>query len=288
MGPLAYLVACAACAAADPTLPSAGAEQPYAGRVHASADLRVTSSRALGYEAREISVAERRFDFGLAYAPTSDLLLDAKLPLYQRSLVDLGDGTRAARFGVGDAELTASYLVWKSAPGKTRRRFGLVLGAKAPTAPTEDAPARGAVTAPLPASLQPGCASIVAELGAYYVVARGAWSFQSSTMILMPFAVRDAPHTGDSLRATTTVQLQPTRAFAARLGALGRVDGAGEYGESDDPSSGGALGYVSTEIVVSPAEDLVLTAGAFFPALQALRGTHREAPIGVLGAAYDF
>jgi hypothetical protein len=39
---------------------------------------------------------------------------------------------------------------------------------------------------------------------------------------------------------------------------------------------------------VSPASDLVVTAGAFSPAVQLLRGDHREPTVFAPTASYDF
>ncbi len=101
--------------------------------------------------------------------------------------------------------------------------------------------------------------------------------------------MRDAPHAGDSFRTTAAFQLQPVRAFAARLGAATRLDQAGETTSgADDPSSGGFVGYTSAELVLSPAADVLVTVGAFFPVVQALRGDHREHAIGTFGVTYDF
>ena len=78
------------------------------------------------------------------------------------------------------------------------------------------------------------------------------------------------------------------RRFAARLGIDTRLDGTASADDKPDPSSGGFVGYLSPQLVVSPATDLLVQVGAHFPVVQALRGFHREGAILAVGATYDF
>jgi len=100
--------------------------------------------------------------------------------------------------------------------------------------------------------------------------------------------VREGPHGADSLRSSISAQIQPQRSFALRFGLDTRLDSSAELNGASDPNTGGFVGHVSPELVLSPVTDLVLHAGAHFPVVQALRGYHREAPILAVGALYDF
>jgi hypothetical protein len=177
-------------------------------------------------------------------------------------------------------------VTWEDEYARVRSRFSLFAGTKLPTAPLQ-ADATGAL---LPSVLQPGCSSIVPLLGAAYAMSRAPWSWMATGTVLLPFVVRqDAPHAGDSLRASVMGQWQPSRWLGARAGVHGRLDGGGLLAHGDpDPSSGGFVGYVSAEALVSPASDLVLSLGGLVPVVQAWRGEHREGPILAASAAYDF
>jgi hypothetical protein len=85
------------------------------------------------------------------------------------------------------------------------------------------------------------------------------------------------------------VQFQPQSRFAGRLGVFARLDASGNLTPStDDPNSGGFVGYVTSELAFSPMDDLVITAGIFLPVIEALRGAHHESAIGALTVAYDW
>jgi hypothetical protein len=183
-------------------------------------------------------------------------------------------------------ETRVQLEAWAARYSTVRRRLVLFFGTKVPTAPVQS-DASGAL---LPSVLQPGCSSVVPLLGAAYVVAHAPWSWTASGTLLLPFVVReDAPHSGNSLRASLIGQWQPLRWLGARGGLLGRLDGGGLLADGQsDPSSGGFVGYVSADALVSPATDLVLSVGGMVPVVQAWRGEHHEGPILAASAAYDF
>lgn len=275
--------ACAVCGAGDPTLTVMGAERPFAGRLRISGELRVGSARVDSPAGSAVEVSEQRFDLGVAYAPLPSLFLSASVPLLRREATSR-DRLGATAFGLGDVEIRAKHFIWDARRGELRHQIALQGALKLPTAPVQ----RDAYGATLPADLQAGAGSITPALGAFYSLALGPWSFYASAAFYMPFAVREGPHSSDSLRAVTTLQRQLGESVASRVGLSSRIDAAGERDGQPDPSSGGFVGFVSTEIVLSPAADWVLLAGAYFPALQALRGGHREGTILALGATYDF
>lgn len=273
------VAACAVCAAGDPTLRPAGAESSYAGRLRAFVDLRVGGVRAADDE-----VADRRAELGLTWSPSDAVSLAAAVPGLDRTIAtDALPGGRVRRTSLGDVEARATFALASS----SRTRLALVVAAKAPTAPVES-DARGEL---LPAVLQPGCSAIVPALGAIWSWRSGPWSADASAALALPFAVRDdAPHAGDSLRVGANVQLQPSSSpVAPRLGVAARLDGGGERRpDVADPDSGGAVAYLAPGFVVSPARDLVVSATAYAPALQAFAGRHREATTFALALAYDF
>lgn len=275
-----FVMACAVCATADPTLTPSGEEQPFRGRLRLSADARVGH-----VDAGETSLDDRRVEIATTWAPLRSFEITFGAPYLFRHIEQASALATMDHATIGDVELRARLLAYEARGAFGRRRFGLLAALKLPTAPIEN-DIHGAALASV---LQPGCGSIAPTLGAYYTVARGSWSAYVSASLFLPFEVRDGPHAGDSARASAHVQFQPTPRFAARAGVFTRLDADGHLAANvDDPNSGGFVGYLTSEAAFSPIDDLVVTVGAFFPVIEALRGAHHESAIAALTIAYDF
>jgi hypothetical protein len=272
--------ACAVCGAGDPTLTLMGSERAFQGRARAAADLRVGSAR-LRSNGVDYEVDEARLDLAAAYAPTPTLLLSLSAPLLYRSILGRDGSTKAAV--LGDLELRARAFVWDKKLGPFRHQFAAHAGVKLPTAPDQS----DASGASLPPDLQPGSGAISPLVGVFYSVRRDVVSFATSATLYLPFAVREGPHASDSFRTTAWLQVQARPFLATRLGFNTRTDSTAEDKDGLAPSSGGFVGYVASELVVSPKTDLLLTVGAHFPAVQVLRGTHREGTVASLGVTLD-
>lgn len=274
--------ACAVCALEDPTLSAAGAERPYSGRLRADLDLLAGWVEEGAADGRWLRVDDTRLSATLAYAPTADLMLSAVVPVLYRTRED--GGSLSSSVVAGDLEARAYAVLFRST-GAARRQLALVGGMKGPTAPTQ----RDARGDPLPADLEPGCGAIVPYLGVSYTAGAGWITGEGSAVLYLPFAVRDAPHTGDSLRATAWMQLQATPWMAARVGVRAQVDATGELAPNvADLNSGGFIGYVTADAILGAWKDLVISVGAAFPVVQALMGEHRESTIAAAHVAYDF
>ena len=272
--------ACATCAAGDPTMNASGSEKPFESRKRISLDARATTARA-----SDVTIWEQRLELRADVALSSSLLVSAALPFIHRT-IETTDGDTARELTLGDAELRAASTIYDSGIASWRRSVLIFGGSKFPTAPLQT-DARGT---PLPVALQPGCGSIVPELGASFIASHRALTFVASTLFFLPFSVRDGPHAGDSWRTSMTLQVQPARSkIATRFGVGTRIDQAGLTDEKDtDPNSGGFVGTVSGEILAMPTDDAVIGAGFFAPALQALRGSQHEGAIGLVTLSYDF
>lgn len=279
----AVLLACAVCAAGDPTLQAPGTEQPFAQRLRLGVEALAGRVSEATPDGRLLAIDDLRFAATATYAPTRDVLVSLTLPALNRTLRD-GAGGASTALMAGDVDARV-YGVASRSTGPTRRQLAFFAGTKGPTAPIE----RDASGVPLPVELEPGCGSIVPYVGAAYAVGRGRLSGQASVAAYLPFAVRDQPHPGDSLRAAAWAQVQAAPALATRLGLSARLDTTGELSKTvADLNSGGFVGYVTADVVVSPATDLVVAVGAAFPAVQVFLGTHRESTIAGVRAAYDF
>jgi len=273
--------ACAVCGAADKTLPASGNEIAYEGRFRATVD-----GRAAGYAARyePMRVTEVRIIPGVSRSIGDSVMLGVDVPLLRRSIASTDGGADVDRMMLGDVEGRVSFLAYRSSPTGNGRRLTLHGGVKGPTAPPE----RDAAGRWVPTDLQPGCGSIVPSVGVTYTMTWSLVSWWASSSLALPISVRDGPHPGDSFRASTSVQIQPTTKLAARVGAHGRLDSAGAIGDEVDKRSGGGALYVAPELVFSPTMDLVVSAGASFPMLQGTRGHLATSPIALLGVGYDF
>jgi hypothetical protein len=280
--PAIAVLACAVCASADPTLQAPGFEQPFAQRFRLGVDALVGRVAEDTPDGRRLELDDLRLSATATYAPTRDLLFSLTVPALERSLHDVASRTSALIPGDVDARV---YGVASRSIDATRRQLGFFGGFKGPTAPIE----RDMFGVPLPVELEPGCGSIVPYVGSAYAIGRGRYSGQVSAALYLPFSVRDQPHPGDSLRTTAWLQIQATHAFATRFGMSTRLDSTGQLSATvADLNSGGFVGYVTTDVLVSPTTDLVVAAGAMFPVVQAWFGVHRESTITGLRAAYDF
>lgn len=286
MGAIASLIlACAVCGAAERNLPENGNEVAFAGRKRATLQLRAANFETLG---RELRVTELRAQPGFAMAVLPTTLVGVDVPVLHRSLES---STRAGRerlersvSSLGDVEVRASHTAWRSGIGSSAQRFVVGAGVKLPTAPLELAPS-GEEVHP---DLQPGCGSVTPVVEATYAWSSTLWSAWTTASLVFPVSVREGAHPGDSLRASATMQLQPTRAFATRLGVHGRYDTSGEaYGQVVKDSGGASL-HIAPEIVISPVTDLVIGVGASFPAVQAMRGYRATTPVLLASIGIDF
>jgi len=286
-----FVLACAVCGAGEKTLPSNGAEVAFAGRKRATLELRAASFETTDHALR---VVELRAEPGLAMAVGPATILAADVPVLRRSLAleerapasplpSLAP-TRSNATSLGDVELRAAHTAWRSAPGVVTERLTISAGVKLPTAPLERDPS-GALVHP---DLQPGCGSIVPLVGMSYAWTSSLWSAWTSASLLFPVEVRAGSHPGDSLRASFTLQLQPARVLATRLGVHGRLDSTGELDGEPVKRSGGASVFVAPELVASPTQDVVVSVGAAFPMIQEMRGYRATAPVLLASVGVDF
>ncbi len=228
----------------------------------------------------EVELLEQRLDIVTTYATSRELAFTLLLPTLRRR-VTWRQSVSERYFGPGDAELRSKVTVWRSED--SHREAAILMGLKVPTALEQKTPAGER----LPVDLQPGTGALSPLLGAFYFTRSDIWSGSTSAFVYVPVPVKEDAHSATAWRANATLQCQPSRSFASRLGVVARIDGSSETDGSTDENSGGFVGYVSTEIVVSPVTDLLITAGAYHPALQVLRGRHVEGTVALLGLTLD-
>ena len=260
--------AAAACAVCSSGSPAAAA--PSKGPVTLLLDARAGAARVNRWQ-----LDERRleitgsYDFSVFSEPFG---VDAGLPVLWRTV---SGGERAAELvSLGDMETRLRYLAWRS----RWVSLSLFLGTKWPTAPV--ATIHGVT---LPSALQPGCSSVAPFAGASVVRTADEWTFSGIGQILLPFSVREAPHPGDSIRLSGSVERRLTSWLATRTALSVRLETGGFLAaDVPDPDSGGAVLYVATEAVLRPSERVTAAVGLTFPVIQGWFGARRESPVAAI------
>lgn len=274
--------ACATCSTGDPTLTVTGVEKPFMGRTRMSVQLqhRTESTGEAGVDA--IAIAEQRLELSAAHAATDWLFLAAKVPLVRRSAryVNLA---RDEVMSLGDLELRAKAFVYQDRSLSARHLVALNGGVALPTAPLFEDDAGQT----LPLEAQAGTGALSALAGASYAYFVAPFSIYVSANVNAPLLHRAAYRTGVVGLFSLAAQYQPFDALALRLSLDARVDQAVEERGAVDPHSGGVATAVSPELVLSPAEDLVLRAVVMLPAYRRMNGAHDEGVGLLVGAAHD-
>lgn len=275
--------ACAVCSVGDPTLTTMGAEQPFRNRVRGAIGVQDRTD-AIGQERVDrIKLREQRLDATLSWAPWSWLFLSATMPVLRREVTYVNLAKRV-ELGPGDLELRARAFVWRDREYGPHHLLALTGGVKLPTAPT----AHGTSGERLPQELQPGTGSVDPIAGASYSFFAWPWSFYGSVQLTWPTMTVEGARSSRSVRGSAVGQWQATDWLGLRLGLDGRVDGRALEDGRPDRDSGGFIGYVSPELVFSPALDLTVAAVVRLPVVQQLEGFHREGRILGLTVARDF
>lgn len=274
--------ACAVCNAGDPTLTSMGAEQPYQGRLRPSFSLQYRTDEIGQPRIDQLKLSEQRLDINLAWAPQARLFVTGTMPVLRREVryVNLAKRTMV---GPGDAELRVKYFLWKDQDFGAKHLVAALLGVKLPTGQVE----QGADGRTLPAELQPGTGSIDPLAGLSYAHFAWPWSVYASVQLFATTKGTEGMRASRSVRATAVAQWQATATVALRLGLDGRVDGKAIEDGRAERDSGGFIGFVSPEVLLSPALDWAILLSLHQPVVQALSGFHREGSIWSVGVAKD-
>lgn len=225
------------------------------------------------------AVRDVRMEASLTVAATRDVSIAVAVPLLWRTITS-GDAVRNAA-SIGDIDARVAYSTVRDGG----EGLVLTLGLRAPTAPTQfDALGRA-----LSSELQPGCGAVTPYIGAMHVKRVGEWTLRYGGSIVLPFSVRDAPHPGDSIRGSATAQRRLLKQLAVRAGVSARLDLTGEMRKGvDDPNSGGLVGYATVGVSASPMPSVSMAIDTFVPAIQVLRGNHRESTVFALSVGYAF
>lgn len=274
--------ACATCACGDPTLTSMGTEQPFSGRTRLATTFRAWGL-TMGDEAlNAVSIRELRMDVSAAYAPLSWLILSATLPLQTRSLKDVSL-MRERGWGPGDLEVSAKMYLFRDRAFSPDHLISVLVGAELPTSPT----LRDEQGQPLSLDAQLGTGSWDPFAGLAYTGFRGEWSFIASATGYLSTRGRYGFRAGTALRTTLAAQYQPNPKWALRLAADTRLEGNSDRHGVPETEGSGFIGFLSPDVLFSPATDVVLQLGVRAPLLNLLNGRVRQSPILQAAMAYD-
>lgn len=276
--------ACSACGCGDPTLTAMGAEKPYRNRLRVSLDGRYRSDDIGEPGVDQIRLREARLDGQVAWAPTEHLLLLASVPFLDRT-IGYVNGGQAHSLALGDVELRAKVFLYQDRSFSPRHLYALIGGLKMPTAPRERDDSDGSY---LPIEAQPGTGSWDPILGLSYAFFAQPLSFYASASGSAPLRGTSELRASASIRTTTTLQYQVVPWLAPRIGIDTRLDARSFEDGAPERDSSGFVAFLSPELILSPATDLVLVASLHLPVVQALAGYHHEGPVIGLAVAYDF
>jgi hypothetical protein len=264
-------LACTSCGCGDPTLTTMGTEQPFAGRLRLSTNLRYRSDDIGQPGLDETRLREFGLDLGVAYAVRDWLNLSLMVPLLRRELRYVSEPTDRTT-GLGDIEVLGKAYVYRDRAFAPQRLLAIVAGARLPTAPVQ----HDAAGTPVNIDAQAGTGSWVPTAGLAYLQFAGVWSGYASALLAVPTLGHDGLRPPTSLRSTVAAQVQPWTWGAARLGADARFDGRAYDSGVADKDSGGFIGFVSPAVLLSPRTDLTVELAVRVPVLNLLNGYHRE------------
>ncbi len=275
--------ACATCGCGDPTLTSMGSEKPFAGRLRTGLGVSAREDVMGDPGVDELELSEQRLDLQVAWAPTSWLFLQGNLPFFRRETRD-ATWAKAETIGLGDLELRAKFFVYKDR-AMPRHLIAVTPGVTIPlSSMKEDAQGQ-----PLPMEAQPTLGTFAGLLGVSYAHFFQPFSVYFSVNASYPIGESEGHHeVGASLRGTAALQHQALDWFAWRLGPDVRLDQRSAHHGMDDPHSGGAILFVSPELLVKPVTDWLLSVGASVPVLNELNGRHEESIVWRASVAADW
>lgn len=274
-------LACSTCKCGDYTITLMGTEKPYAGRLYAALDtLYRSESAGSGLDRQDTD--ELRTTFGLAYSVNQDLTFAVQVPFVKKE-IETPTLARQEAKGLGDIDLTARWVAYRSGAESGRHLAGLRAGLRLPTADQVKDDGEK-----LDIDVQPDAGALVPSLGGWYGYYRFPWFATVSATYFKYNEGHQDFRGGDVLLLSSLAQYGLTPSLALQLGLDLRQSQKNEFSGVADPDSGGLLGMVFAGVAWRIGEDLMVHAGAQLPVIEDLNGEQDEDASLRLGIGYDF
>lgn len=273
--------ACSTCKCADNTITLFGTEKAFSGRFRIALDHYVRAETS-GTGVGEQTTDEARTTLGIAYSLTPDLTLALQIPYVQKEL-ESASLARQEASGLGDIDLSARWVLYRSGALTGRHLAGLRGGVRLPT--SDEVEEDGVL---LDIDVQPDAGAAAPNIGAWYSYYRFPWFLNLSASYYHFGEGNQDFQAGDSMLASLLAQYGINEKLAAQAGLDLRHSDRNEFSGQVDADSGGTLGMGFVGVAIRVGEELLLNAGYQSPILEDLNGEQKEDSTFRVGMAYDF
>lgn len=273
--------ACSTCKCADNTITLFGTEKAFSGRFRVALDYYVRSESS-GSGVGEQTTDEERTTLGIAYSLTPDLTLALQIPYVQKEL-ESASLARQEASGLGDIDLSARWVLYRSGALTGRHLAGLRGGVRLPT--SDEVEEDGVL---LDIDVQPDAGATAPNIGAWYSYYRFPWFVNISASYYTFSEGNQDFQAGDTLLASLLAQYGLNEKLAVQAGLDLRRSDKNEFSGVTDPDSGGTLGMGFVGLAMRVGEELLLNIGYQSPVLESLDGEQEEDAAFRVGMAYDF
>lgn len=275
-------MACSTCKCGDYTITLMGSEKPFSGRFRVGMDYMVRSESAGNPGVSEQETDEQRATLGLAYSLNEDVTLAMQAPFVRKEIKSSNLARQEAE-GLGDIDLTARWVLYRSGAMSGRHLAGLRAGVRLPTA--DEVKSNGQL---LDIDVQPDAGATVPSLGGWYAYYRYPWFATVSATYFKYQEGHQDFRGGDVVLASALVQYGVTQSVALQLGLDARESEKNQFSGVPDSDSGGFLAMGFMGIAARIGEELLLSAGVQVPVIEKLNGDQTEDPALRVGISYDF
>lgn len=261
------------CQAGDPTLTGTSWGSTRANRVRLGLEARWYTE---GFGTRGLDradVEDVRLEPSVAWSATEWLVVSLVAPVAYRSVTHANLG-REEHVGLADPELRLRFTLVRDAGIRARNALGVSAGIDVPlmfdttAADGTRVSAEGAI----------GSGSADPSLGLWYVHSEGEWTCLAVAGWRFPTPGFGGMRMGPALDVLLSLQWQPLRELAIRLGPDARLELAEVVGSQVMAHTGGFSARAGGDVVWAPTRALMLTVGVRVPFAQLLNGAHDLGP----------
>lgn len=273
LGPWAARARACPCQAGDPTLTGTSWGSARESRIRLSLEARWYTE---GFGTRGLDradVEDVRLEPSLAWSVTDWLVASLVVPVAYRT-VTRTNLAREEHVGLGDPELRLRFTLVRDAGIRARNALGVSAAIDLPLM-FETAARDGT---PVSAEAMIGSGSADPSLGLWYVHSEGEWTFFGVAGWRFPTTGFGGMRMGPALDVLASLQWQPLRALAVRLGPDARLELAEVMGAQAMADTGGFSARAGGDVVWAPARELMLTIGVRVPFVELLHGAHDLGP----------